>query len=78
MQKITLRALRANYSLSAKEVAKELGIHHQTLLKYENDSTDIPISLLETLANFYKVDKNTIFLGEKFVLKQTFKKMLAV
>ncbi|HHK0343632.1 TPA: helix-turn-helix domain-containing protein, partial [Streptococcus pyogenes] len=50
MTKMTLRALRVNYSLSAKEVAQELGIHQQTLLKYEIDSTNIPFSLLNELA----------------------------
>ncbi|MCK1257225.1 helix-turn-helix transcriptional regulator [Streptococcus uberis] len=73
MTKLTLRALRTNYSLTAKEVADELGIHQQTLLKYEIDSTDIPFSLLNELASFYKVDVNNIFLGKKFVLKQIFK-----
>lgn len=72
LEKITLRALRVNYSLSAKEVAKELGIHEQTLLKYEIDSTDISYSLLEDLAEFYKVSVDNIFLGKKFVLKQKF------
>lgn len=70
MQKMTLRALRVNYSLSAKEVATELGIHHQTLLKYEIDSTDIPYSLLNDLADFYQIGVDNIFLGNKFVLKQ--------
>lgn len=73
MTKMTLRALRVNYSLSAKEVAQELGIHQQTLLKYEIDSTDIPFSLLNELANYYNIDVNNIFLGKKIVLKQILK-----
>ena len=77
MQKMTLRALRTNYSLTAKEVADKLGIHQQTLLKYENDSTDIPLSLLEKLAKYYGVNKDFIFLGKKFVLKQNFNKHLS-
>ncbi|HEL0747758.1 TPA: helix-turn-helix transcriptional regulator, partial [Streptococcus equi subsp. zooepidemicus] len=64
----TLRALRVNYSLSAKEVAQELGIHQQTLLKYEIDSSKIPVSLLNRLADFYEVEVNNIFLGNKYDL----------
>ena len=73
MTKMTLRALRVNYSLTAKEVAEDLNIHQQTLLKYENDSSDISVSLLEKLANYYHVDIDDIFLGKRFVLKQIFK-----
>ncbi|HEL0750579.1 TPA: helix-turn-helix transcriptional regulator [Streptococcus equi subsp. zooepidemicus] len=68
MTKMTLRALRVNYSLSAKEVAQELGIHQQTLLKYEIDSSKIPVSLLNRLADFYEVEVNNIFLGNKYDL----------
>ena len=70
MQKMTLRALRTNYSLTAKEVAKELGVHHQTLLKYEHDSTRIPVNLLRKLADFYEVDPDFIFLGKKYELNR--------
>jgi len=70
MQKMTLRALRTNYSLSAKEVAEEIGIHHQTLLKYEHDSTRIPVNLLRKLADFYEVDPDFIFLGKKYELNR--------
>lgn len=73
MTKMTLKALRANYDLSAKEVADKLHIHQQTLLKYEKDSTDIPMSLLNKLAELYNVDTDFIFLGKKFVLKQKIK-----
>lgn len=61
MTKKTLKALRANYDLSAKEVADKLHIHQQMLLKYENDSTDIPMSLLNKLAELYNIDTDFIF-----------------
>ena len=66
MPKMTLRALRTNYNLSAKEVADKLNIHQQTLLKYEHDSSKIPMDLLEKLARLYKVEKDFIFLGNKY------------
>ena len=65
---MTLRALRINYSLSAKEVADKLGIHQQTLLKYEHDSSYIPMDLFDKLARLYNVEKDFIFLGKKYEL----------
>ena len=70
LQKLTLRALRVNYSLSAKTVASDLGIHYQTLLKYEQDSRKIPMDLLQKLASYYKVEVDVIFLGRKYDLIQ--------
>ena len=65
---MTLRALRINYNLSAKKVADKLGIHQQTLLKYEHDSSKIPMDLLDKLARLYNVEKDFIFLGKKYEL----------
>ena len=65
---MTLRALRINYNLSAKEVADKLNIHRQTLLKYEHDSSKIPMALLDKLARLYNVEKDFIFLGKKYEL----------
>jgi phage transcriptional regulator, cro/CI family protein len=70
VQKMTLRALRTNYDLTAKEAADKIGIHPQTLLKYEHDSSRIPMDLLLKLAALYKIDSNFIFLGSKSDLKQ--------
>lgn len=68
--KWTLRALRANYALTAKEVSEKVSIHQQTLLKYEKDSTKIPMDLLVKLADFYGVSMDDIFLGKKYELKR--------
>ena len=68
MPKMTLRAIRINYNLSAKEVADKLNIHQQTLLKYEHDSTKIPMDLLDKLARLYNVEKDFIFLCKKYEL----------
>lgn len=73
LTKLTLRALRTNYSMTAKEVADDLDIHQQTLLKYEQDSTRIPIDLLQKLAEYYRVNMNDIFLGNKYELKRNLK-----
>ena len=70
MSKFTLRAIRVNYNLSAHDVSNAVGIHYQTLLKYENDSTRIPLDLLKKLSDFYKVKMDDIFLGKKYELKR--------
>lgn len=68
MQQLTLKALRAQYDLTAKQVAEQVGVHQQTLLKYEHDSTKIPHDLLRKLADLYKVKTDYIFLGKKYEL----------
>lgn len=70
MSKFTLRALRVNYNLSAQDVSDAMDIHPQTLLKYENDSSRIPLDLLQRLSNYYNVAMDDIFLGRKFDLKR--------
>ena len=67
---LTLRALRTNYDLDAKTVAEANGITYQTLLKYENDSSNIPVSLLKSLSKYYKVPMDNIFLGKKSELNR--------
>ena len=71
MYQISLSAARDNAGFSSKDAAKMVGIHQQTLLKYEKDSTDIPISLLNDLSNLYQIPTDLIFLGKKFDLIQT-------
>ena len=68
---MTLRAIRTNYNLSAKEVANKLNIHQHTLLKYEHDSSKIPMDLLDKLARLYNVEKDFIFLGKKYELNHS-------
>ncbi len=72
---MTLRALRVNIGLTAKEVADVVGVHQQTLLKYENDSSRIRTDLLAKLAEFYNVDQDNIFLGTNYELKRNFKNL---
>ncbi|HEL1773278.1 TPA: helix-turn-helix transcriptional regulator [Streptococcus suis] len=71
--KWSLKALRVNAGLTAKEVADMVGVHQQTLLKYERDSMDIRVDLLAQLAELYRVNQDDIFLGKQSVLKRNFK-----
>lgn len=68
MSLFSLEACRKNAGLTLKNAAVYLGISYQTLSKYENDSSDIPMSLLNKMVELYQVDRNSIFLGNKYEL----------
>lgn len=71
MVQFTLEAARVNSGLNQKEASALLGIHHQTLSKYEKDSRNIPFSLLDKMSKLYKVPKDHIFLGIKYEKNST-------
>lgn len=66
MPKITLKAARVNAGLTQKEAAKLIGIHFQTLSKYEEDSSNIPFSLVEKASEIYELPISCFFLGKKY------------
>lgn len=68
MISISLRSARVNAGLTIKGAAKIIGIHHETLSKYEKDSSNIPMSLLNKLSNLYQIPTDYIFLGERYEL----------
>lgn len=68
MIEISLKAARVNAGLSAVNVAELVGVHHQTIHKYEKDSSNIPFSLLDKLCNIYQIPSENIFLGNKYDL----------
>lgn len=55
--KLTLRALRVNKGLSAKEVADIIGVKdHKTILNWEKGKHKIPYHALVKLADIYECD----------------------
>lgn len=68
MSLFSLEACRKNAGLTLRNAAVYLGISYQTLSKYENDSSDIPMSLFNKMVELYQVDRNSIFLGNKYEL----------
>ena len=67
MISISLRSARVNAGLTIKEAANIIGIHHETLSKYEKDSSDIPMSLLNKLSDLYQIPTDYI-LGKMYDL----------
>lgn len=68
MLQISLKAARINAGMKSKDAADLVGVHHQTLSKYEKDSSDISVSLLEKLCELYQVPQDNIFLGKEYEL----------
>lgn len=50
-----LRELRLNKKLSQQALAHEIGISQSAIHKYENGLRKIPMSILETFANYYEM-----------------------
>lgn len=68
MPVFSLEACRKNAGFSLKTAAEKLGINYQTLSKYEHDSSNIPLNLLQKMVQLYQVPLDYIFLGKKYEL----------
>lgn len=56
-----LKVLRIRNDLSLEKVAEDNGLNRETIRRYENGATDLSIERLESLLNYYKVDKIIFF-----------------
>ena len=56
-----LKSLRSKSNQSIEEVSNAIGIHFNTLSKYEKNASDMSLSLLEKLLDYYKVDELIFF-----------------
>lgn len=56
-----LKSLRNKKGKTIEEASKYLGIHFNTLSKYEKDASDMNLELLEKALNYYGVDELIFF-----------------
>ncbi|MBN4910170.1 helix-turn-helix transcriptional regulator [Staphylococcus sp. EG-SA-13] len=63
--KLSLRAARTNIGYTQGEAAKKLGINHDTLVRYEKNSSKIGRDIIQKMEELYFVDANHIFFGEE-------------
>lgn len=63
---ITLEAARVNAGLTQAEAAIKIGVHPQTLAKWEKDSSRIPYAKVCKIENTYHIPKGLIFFGKTF------------
>ncbi|MBR7928247.1 helix-turn-helix transcriptional regulator [Aerococcaceae bacterium zg-ZUI334] len=69
---MTLKSARVNAGLTMKEASNLIGVHHQTISKYEKDSSDIPLSLLHRMSEIYRMPIDNIFLGIEYEKNSTY------
>lgn len=65
MIKITLKAARVNLGLTLKDAAVHFGIHYETLARYENDSSNVPLTFYNLLESVYGIPTENIYFGKK-------------
>jgi transcriptional regulator with XRE-family HTH domain len=63
--KITLKAARVNLGWTLKDAAIHFGIHYETLARYENDSTNVPLTFYNQIESVYGIPTENIFFGRK-------------
>ncbi len=59
-----LRGLREVLEVSIEEVAEVCGLTTAQYLAFESGSSDIPVSILHSIANHYKIELTTLLTGE--------------
>jgi len=70
---VTLEAARVNCGYNLIQAAERLGIHRDTLWKYEQDSTNVPRTFMLKVETVYGYPIDNIFFGIKsdfFRIKQ--------
>ena len=63
--------LREEYDLTQQEIANKLGVLRNTYSKWENNINDIPLDILNKLANFYNCSLDYLLgLSNKITIKE--------
>lgn len=63
--RVTWKAARVNAGYTLKEVADLTGKCIDTIMRYEKDSSNIPLDLMNTLLKLYGVPASIIFCGKE-------------
>lgn len=63
---VTLEAARVNAGLTQADAAVKLGVHPQTLARWERDSSNVPYTKICKIEEIYHIPKGLIFFGKAF------------
>nr|DAQ78406.1 MAG TPA: Helix-turn-helix XRE-family like protein [Caudoviricetes sp.] len=62
-QQFSLKELRARYNKTQDQVSKDLGISVQTYCAWEKSISNVAVSKVQAVANYYNVKIGQIFLN---------------
>lgn len=55
-----LRMIRIDQNMTIEEYSKEMGITEKNLRMYESGEKDIPLSVIKTIAGYYKLSRDSL------------------
>lgn len=56
-----LKSIRSRKDKTIEEVCNDIGIHANTLSKYEKDASDMKLGMLEKILEYYQIDELIFF-----------------
>ena len=56
-----LKSIRTKSNKSIEQASLDLGVHFNTLSKYEKDASDMQLSMLEKILKYYNIDELIFF-----------------
>ena len=63
MNQISLKSARVNANLTQKELGQILGVHENTIAKWENNPAEMSIRNAEKICKALKINLSDIFFG---------------
>jgi len=73
-QMMTLASLRNRVRMTQAEVANEIGVTKETIIRWERDSSNMPVKYMYIFSDLYKYPMNGIFFGDSIAFSDSLKK----
>lgn len=73
-QMMTLGALRNRMKWTQQEVAEAVDVTRETIIRWEKDSSDMPVRYMFVFSELYKYPLNGIFFGDTIAFSDNLKK----
>ncbi|MBO0447913.1 helix-turn-helix transcriptional regulator [Enterococcus sp. MJM12] len=72
-QMMTLGALRKRMQMTQQQVAEQVGVTRETIMRWEKDSSDMPAKYMFVFSNLYRYPVNGIFFGDTIAFSDNLK-----